>query len=211
MASAHPPQDWLSSYAAGAASDGVALLVAAHVTYCPRCRAAICAAERLGGGFFAWQTPSPMSEGALEATLSRLDASERPSGDREAAGAGLPKPVLEAAGAPIETLRWRFRMPGVHEVDLAAEGAEKASLLRVRPGTRVPSHTHTGTEATLVLRGALIDRGRVFRPGDVAVATEADDHHPEAGPGEDCVCLAVLAGGLRFTGAFGRALNIFAE
>jgi putative transcriptional regulator len=93
---------------------------------------------------------------------------------------------------------------------MGADG-ERVSLLRVRPGAGVPAHTHTGEEATLVLGGTLCDRDRVFGVGDVAVATPQDDHHPAAGQGEDCVCLAVIGGGVRFTGAFARALNLFAE
>ena len=38
MASAHPTDDMLASYAAGAAPEGAALLVACHLTFCPRCR-----------------------------------------------------------------------------------------------------------------------------------------------------------------------------
>jgi putative transcriptional regulator len=45
----------------------------------------------------------------------------------------------------------------------------------------------------------------------VAIATNADDHQPRAEPGADCICLAVVTGRMRFTGPFGRALNIFAE
>jgi putative transcriptional regulator len=102
-------------------------------------------------------------------------------------------------------------MPGVSECPIDLGGPERVSLLRVRPGAGVPSHTHTADEATLVLKGTLCDGARRYRRGAVALATPQDDHHPHAGEGEDCICLTVLEGGLRFTGRFGRALNIFAE
>jgi putative transcriptional regulator len=102
-------------------------------------------------------------------------------------------------------------MPGVSEFPLDLGGQERVSLLRVRPGAGVPAHTHTATEVTLVLQGVLCDRDTRFGRGAVAIATPDDDHHPHAGEGEDCLCLTVLDGGLRFTGPFGRALNIFAE
>jgi putative transcriptional regulator len=212
MASAHPTLAMLSAYAAGSASDGVSLLVAAHLTYCAACRARVAgleavAAEVLSGAAAADVPPS------LDACLARLDAPEAPRPRRVAVAPGvLPRPVAEVVGAPFSEIRWRFLMPGVSECVLpVGTRAERVSLLRVRPGAGVPAHTHTGEEATLVLAGALRDGDRTFGVGDVAVATADDDHHPCAGPGRDCVCLAVLGGGVRFTGAFARALNVFAE
>lgn len=213
MASGHPPSDWISAYAAGAATDGVATLVAAHLETCAACRARAGAVEAVAGAIFATAPSAEVSAGAFDALLARIDGGEERPAPVAAPGAepALPRAVREAIGAPIATLRWRFRMPGVHEVELPSAGPERVSLLRVRPGAGVPSHTHTGVEATLVLTGALMDRGRRYGPGDVAVATDADDHHPRAGDEGDCLCLAVMTGGLRFTGALGRALNLFAE
>jgi putative transcriptional regulator len=216
MVTSHPTPAMLAAYAAGSATEGVSLLVAAHLTYCGVCRARVTALEAIGGALLG-DAPAggQAADGAglsLDATLALLDA-PAPAVPRSLATAPspLPRPVAEAIGAPFEAIRWRFRMPGVSEcpIDLGAD--ERVSLLRVRPGAGVPAHTHTAEEATLVLAGSLCDRGRTFRAGDVAVATADDDHHPSAGPGEDCLCLAVLSGGLRFTGPFGRALNVFAE
>ena len=219
MASAHPTPEMLSGYAVGAASDGVALLVATHLSFCPECRARVAALEATAGALFADSEPAAPAEGAGAAVLARLDAPE-PTGETAATpdstaaiagGPDLPRPILHAIGAPIVAPRWRFRMPGVSEIALPGAEGERVSLLRVRPGAGVPAHTHTAVEATLVLRGALVDGETSFAPGDVSVATEADDHHPRAGGEDDCVCLTVLTGGLRFTGAFGRALNLFTE
>jgi putative transcriptional regulator len=214
MASAHPTHSMLAAYAAGSASDGVSLLVAAHLTYCPECRARVGALEALAGSVLA-AAPETTAPPSIDACLARLDAPEAPRARRAPPAPGgfpMPRPIAAVIGSPFSEIRWRFLMPGVseHLLPVGAEG-ERVSLLRVRPGAGVPAHTHTGEEATLVLGGALCDRDRVFGVGDVAVATAEDDHHPTAGRGEDCVCLAVIGGGLRFTGAFARALNIFAE
>jgi putative transcriptional regulator len=211
MASAHPTDDMLASYATGAASEGVALLTAAHLTYCARCRARVAAMETVGGALLA-SAPDDVAPPDLAAAMARLDDAPPPPARRVAlADPLLPGPIRDALGGPSSEIRWRFRMPGVSEIELPSAAGERVSLLRVRPGAGVPAHTHTGIEATLVLSGALHDRGVVYMPGDVAVATAADDHHPCAGGGEDCVCLTVLGGAVRFTGAFGRALNLFAE
>lgn len=205
----------LTAYATGAATGGVSLLVATHLTYCPACRARVAERETVSGALLARSEAAPMAESALDETLARLGASAETASPAPAAkagtgaGADLPRTITAALGGA--ELRWRFRMPGVSEIEIPSDEAERVSLIKVRPGASVPAHTHTAEEATLVLHGALHDRGAVYRAGDVAVATAADDHHPAAGPDGDCVCLTVIAGGVRFTGAFGRALNMFAE
>ena len=79
----------------------------------------------------------------------------------------------------------------------------------MRPGAAIPQHTHKAEELTVVFEGELIDGDKRFGPGDIAIADGDVDHHPKAGGDRDCICLAVLSGGLRFTGPFGRALNLF--
>jgi putative transcriptional regulator len=209
MISAHPTPEMLTAYATGAASGGVSLLVATHLTYCAACRARVAERERVSGALFAEADAAPMAKGALDATLARLGAQAQTAAPIVKADTGLPRTITAALDGA--ELRWRFRMPGVSEIEIPGDEGERVSLIKVRPGASVPAHTHTAEEATLVLRGALHDRGAVFRPGDVAMATAEDDHHPAAGPEEECVCLTVIAGGVRFTGAFGRALNMFAE
>jgi putative transcriptional regulator len=213
MTAGHPTDEMLRDYALGIGAEGAAMLVAAHATYCPACRAKIARDEALSGALLRHERVEPMSGAALASTLDRLDAPVDGAAETrrsiEADGI-LPRPIREVVG-PFRELKWRFVMPGVSKVDVAVDGDESVSLLRVRPNCGVPQHTHTAQEATLVVSGALRDRGRVFRRGDVSVATDDDDHTPRAEPGADCICLAVLAGSLRFTGAFGRALNIFAQ
>ena len=51
----------------------------------------------------------------------------------------------------------------------------------------------------------------MFRAGDLAINTEADDHKPRIIGDEVCYCLVVMDGGLRFTARFSRALNLLAE
>jgi putative transcriptional regulator len=204
----------ITAYATGAASEGVSLLVATHLTYCAACRARVAEREAMSGALFAGADDAAMDADALATTLARLDAPAdtapaEPVAVNGADDARLPRTITAFLGG--QELRWRFRMPGVSEIEASSAGGERISLIKVRPGASVPAHTHTGEEATLVLCGSLHDRGAVYRAGDVAIATDEDDHHPKAGPEGECICLTVMAGGLRFTGAFGRALNIFAE
>ena len=98
--------------------------------------------------------------------------------------------------------------PRVHQIQIeTADRRSKARLLRFQSGLMVPSHGHNGRELTLVLTGSLCDRDTVLHRGDIAETDERTEHQPYAGPGEDCVCLAVTDAPLRFKGIFARLLQ----
>jgi putative transcriptional regulator len=212
MAVWHLNDELLAAYATGSTSEGMSLLTAAHLTYCPACRAEVEAIENLSGAVlaeFAVSEPAP----DLASVLHAIDASNEaePASASVAAdpGSPLPLPVRERLGRPMEDLRWRFLMPGMSECRIEGFDGEEVRLLRARPGVRIPGHTHSGDEATLILTGEMRDGDRVFRRGDLALADHHDDHRPEIVGDEVCVCLVVLSGRMRFTGPLGRALNLF--
>lgn len=202
------PDEVIADYARGDASPGLSLLVAAQSTLDPATRRRVAAYEGLGGALIAAEDPQPLGDAVFERLLARLDEAEGVAPEPPAADeiAPLPRPVLEALGP---SARWRFRMPGVAEAELAGGEGEQVSVLRARPGVRIPQHTHKGREFTLVLAGALRDGEDIYRPGDLEIADAADDHRPEVHGRETCYCLIVLEGGLHFTGRFSRALNLF--
>jgi len=208
----HLPHSTLGAYAEGSLPDGMSLLVASHLTFCPACRGAVASIECLCGGFLAEEPQVPAGKECLSRALSRLDV---PAGILQDSapppsepGSPLPAPLRERLGCAADQIRWSFRLPGLSEYRMDGFENEAVSLLRARPGVRIPSHTHSGEEATLVLTGQLRDGGRVYSRGDVAAADDHDDHRPEIIGSETCVCLIVLSGKLRFTGMFGRALNL---
>ena len=212
-----PPTELLADYAHGAASPGVSLLVATHLTYAPESRATVDALENVGGVLLADEQPVAMAASALDDVMAKLDA-KGGSSFRETVAtvtaegeAWMPATLREALGIGSGDIPWRFRLPGVSEYDLPGFEGEHVSLLRARPGCGIPQHTHEGAELTLVLSGAMADGGMVYEVGDVAVNSEADDHCPRIVGEGTCYCLVVMDGRLRFTGTFSRALNILAE
>lgn len=217
--------EFLADYASGTLSPGMSLLAAAQLTLSAEARARVDAFESLGGAL--------LEAAEADATALPADAVPPPSLDRalamldapEAADAPAPTPADPAPGAPgvlPAVLRralgvdeasapWSFRLPGLSEAVFDGYEGEEVSLLRARPGAPMFSHTHEGVEATLVLCGAMEDRGRVLRRGDLAFATAEDDHRPRILDEGVCICFVVNTGRLRFTGPFSRALNLFAE
>ncbi len=214
--------DLLSAYAAGTTSPGLSLLCAAHLTLRPDSRAEIERLERIGGALLVEEPCDSVSPLDFDALMARVDQEESAgtrtgsekteSSRRDAVNAGpLPAPILRAAGGSYDGIAWRKRLGGVSECAIEGFSGEKVGLLRARPGARIPKHTHAGLEATLVLQGVLRDGGQDFGAGDVALAGPEDDHIPEIIGDETCYCLVVVDGALRFTGRFGRALNLFAD
>lgn len=213
MAVWHLTDEMLETYAAGTLSEGMSLLAAAHLTYCPACRKEVAALEKVAGAVLAESGASEVGPD-LGAVLDAIRAEAKPEAVPvdllSEADSPLPGPVRLRVGMPIEDLRWRFLLPGLAESRIEGFEGEEVSLLRARPGVRIPGHTHSGEEATLVLSGRMRDGDRLFGRGDLALADHHDDHHPQIVGGETCVCLVVLSGRMRFTGALGRALNLFA-
>lgn len=231
MTSTITHDELLTAYAAGATSPGLSLLCAAHLTLSPAARADVAAYEALGGALLSDEGVGDMAPLSFEAALARIDADEdveaapppprAASPDQAVDPNGFPRPLLRALSEGAEArscevmssdaISWRFRLPGIHEYVLDGFEEERVSLLKARPGAGVPGHTHEGAEATLVLTGALQDGDQVFRRGDIALNGPEDDHRPKIIGDETCICLIVTDGALRFTGRFGRALNLFAE
>lgn len=122
----------------------------------------------------------------------------------------LPEPLRTYVGGNLDALPWKSRGRGVKELTIdIGSGGVRASLLRIKPGERIPQHTHDGVESTIVLKGAFSDESGRYGRGDVAIATEDHDHAPVADKAEECICFAVIEGPLRFTGPIGRVLNLF--
>ncbi|MEL6979010.1 MAG: cupin domain-containing protein [Pseudomonadota bacterium] len=204
----------LTAYAAGEISPGLALLCETYLAVDDRDQGFVSMAESVAGAALR-DAPQPcaaaMDRNALFARLDEPDETDR--GRHAAAAPALASAEALASPARLgeRSIPWRFRMPGLSEHVLDGFGAEKVSLMRARPGSRLPQHTHRGFEATLVLAGAMKDEDRVLQRGDIALCGQEHDHHPEIIGDETCYCLVVVDGGLRFTGALGRAFNLFAD
>lgn len=210
--------DLLAAYAAGETSPGMSLLCATQVATNDEARAFVAMAEAVAGAALRDDPESAPVNGAApamcaSAMLARLDE-PAPAPVSAPAHCAIDDPLpraLRAAAGPLDEISWGFRLPGVSEYALEGFAPEKVSLMRVRSGTRIPEHTHRGLEATLILGGAMQDGDRLLQRGDLALSGEEHHHHPRAIGEETCYCLVVVDGGLRFTGMFTQALNIFSD
>lgn len=201
MALAHGTPELLTAYADGSLSEGLSLLVASHLTFCPACRRRVGRLEALGGALLrdgASVAPSPSClAGALARTAGAEApplAAEEPPVPAPLAASPLPAPLRARLGLAAEDICWRCLLPGLTEHCLTGFEGEEVRLIRAVPGTRILQHTHVGFEATLILSGRMRDGDRVFVRGDLALADATDDHRPQIEGPEPCLCLMALTG-----------------
>lgn len=210
----HLPEETLVAYAAGDLDQATSYLVAAHLALCPTCRKAAELAEDIGGGLIEDVEPIGMSEVALGNVLEKLDI-EVPEASQQRVPVGsskpvLPEPLRSLVGGDVDAIKWRTIGPGVKQMLLDSdESGSSIRLLKIAAGSSVLEHGHSGEELTLVLSGGFDDGDQSFTRGDVEFADQGTVHQPVAMKGEDCICLAVTSGPLKFFDIFGRAAQPF--
>jgi putative transcriptional regulator len=200
----------LSEYAAGTLALPVRRIVEAHLEMTPANRRFVEALETLAGEELEAIEPMPLSDrdARLAAILADdadgLGAAAPRAGVRPVSAGELPAALSDYLPGGLAAAKWRRLLPSLKECRLGDEDGIVTNLVWVRRGASIPSHTHHGTEITLVLSGGFTDGGAHFARGDIVVADESVDHRPVADADEDCVCVTITDAPLRLTGPIGR-------
>ncbi len=206
----HPSDETLAAYAAGTLDLGRRLVVASHLERCTACRGFVRRAEQVAGAMLEDLTPAPMSADALARTMARIER-EPPVRAAKPAVPVLDEPGLPACLRPYDMGRWRWVGPGVEMRPILLPETDKVRvfLLKAVPGTRLPQHTHEGSELTSILAGSFHHEGGDFLAGDFEEADDDIEHRPVVGKGQTCICLVALEGRLKLSGFVGALLNPF--
>ena len=199
-----PVDALLAAYCAGSLSPALHALVASHLAISPQNVAYAAALEGVLSASLGAEAPIADRDARIAAIF---DAPPPAPVAAPPACAVLPPPLRRLIGREFSSIKWRARLPGIMECNIAPEGEGEAKLLWIRAGRKIPFHTHEGTEVTLVLRGAFRDATGRYARGDLAIADSALDHQPVADLGEDCICFAVTDAPLRLTGPVGRIVE----
>ncbi len=201
----------LAEYAVGSLPHPTEVLVRSHLEIDTCNRTWIADLNALGG---VLMEDSPDAEQGLQAiSPDRLSEDADTALSSDAAidtGQGdsvLPNALKRYVGCGEAEIAWRFRIPGLREFPLETSEDCTASLLKISPGSSMPSHTHGGREITLVLKGAFTDHTGRYARGDIAIADEDVDHKPVADDGEECICFAVSEASLKLTGPIGKYIS----
>ena len=94
---------------------------------------------------------------------------------------------------------------------LPKDNNEKLELIHVMPGAKIPQHTHEGNESFLVLHGSYSDEYGSYKQGTVQVRSDDHHHTPIGHTQTGCVGLAYTHGKIKFSGKFGKLLNLVAN
>ena len=199
--------------ASGSLGEAHATVAAAHLAYCPQCRAAMRGAETIGSAIMALEPAAAVSDICRSATLASLDAitvQQKPQS--VAVDSGLPKSISSILGnRPLSDLPWKKKAPGVAMCDLPMSPGARGSLklLSIGSGRAMPEHGHGGEEITLVLQGSYKDHMGRFAAGDVADLDEDIEHRPVVDSEEACICLVATEAPTRFKPLWAKLMQPF--
>jgi putative transcriptional regulator len=180
----HPDDSTLLSYAAGSLPGALAVVAAAHISICPRCRKEVEMMELLGGALLDNLPGAAMRQ--PEPAAPEIDRTQPPAPPRRVSGE-VPEPLARLLGDNLDAVRWRWVSRGLWLRWLPVKEG-RLHLFRGSPGVVVPEHGHHGSELTMVLRGTLGDSTGEYGPGDVCDLDESIEHTPIAGA-DGCICV----------------------
>jgi len=209
----HPDDETLSAYVAGLFGEMQSVPIASHLTLCPTCRDVCEGFDELGGVLLSQVTDEPVDSATLDNVLGRLESPDlgplvQPDLADDQTRKLIPKPLRERLPGPVGKLIWKKLGRHIQYIDLETnESGVTARLLRLPAGLRLPAHTHSGSEMTVVLSGGFSDKFGHYLRGDFATRDETENHRPVVDDGEDCLCFSVTDAPLRLTGPIGFLFN----
>ena len=226
----HLDEATLVSYAAGALSQSMALIVACHLSLCPNCRERVYNTEAIGGLLLDSLKPVVIKQRSVDEILRLIEQEPLTVSDKAPIANtstqhtttaateeytdnlnhnDVPSPLNEYVGDSLDAIDWKLILPGVHYHDLGlrTERGGVSRLLRIAPGKGMLLHTHDGNELTLILRGSFSDDVGRFTFGDVADLDSEIEHQPLVDSYEDCICLIATDAPLQFSTLLGKIVQ----
>ena len=218
----------LLDYVTGALDRPLEILVETHISLNSQSAKQLRMLMQLGGVLLEECEPVSLSEGALDAVMSEIQAIEdakasdqdtSPSQNRdnvvsftapssEMMTTHLPRPLADYIPDLTCDKSWRRISKGLSQCRITFNGTEvEANIYRIAPGTAIPVHSHEGTEVTLVLAGGFTDETGAFGPGDIAIQETGATHKPVADDDGECIVFAINEGNIRLANPIGRVLS----
>jgi putative transcriptional regulator len=214
----HPTDATLLTYAAGGLHEGLSLVVACHLSYCPICRSTVAEGEALGGRLLDELAPDTISADSRVQALALLDRpaivrpQPAPLPPQLANDPLIPAPLGRYLGRGSAGLEWKLLAPGLRHIEVVPHDLVSGAnlrLLRIAPGMAMPRHGHHGSELTLILSGSYHDELGQFGRGDVAETDGEIVHKPISDNEVDCICLIATEARLKFDSLLARLVQRF--
>jgi putative transcriptional regulator len=203
----------LVDYAAGALSQPLEILIETHLAMNPESAKTMQMLMQLGGILLEECEPVSLSEDALDKVMSAIAEDEEPLQKvTHSENSFLPRPISDYIPDLSCTKSWRSAGIGIARHDVKFSQSDmRATIYRIQPSRAVPSHSHTGSEITLVLAGGFSDESGTFGPGDIAVQEAGEVHKPVADADGECIVFAVNEGDIRLAVPFGRIFSLLVK
>lgn len=211
----HPSQAWLLDYTLGHLNQAFETIVGAHIGACQQCREDVAFAESIGGEIISDLNEAPLNVKA-DYAKQRFDVEESHSSTcTEKTSRAIETVAAESFEHFVETylnssinaLRWRSIGNGLKICRLSNYDDTRLWMLKAKPATVLPAHTHLGSELTMVLKGAYFCGSEIYKAGDIEDADEEITHQPVVTSEGECICLAVTEGNLQFESWLPRLLQ----
>ncbi len=165
------------------------------------------------GGYFLNKTEEiPLSNNLWDRVLDQTKNVKSPSKISDEHDPLLSQlPITLRSHLKNNEVKWKsFKDVKVASL-LPKENNEKLELIHVMPGAKIPQHTHEGNESFLVLHGSYSDEYGSYKQGTVQVRSDDHDHTPVGHAQTGCIGLAYTHGKIKFSGKFGKLLNLIAN
>lgn len=211
--------EWLAAASAGTLSNAKALLLACQAEIEPSVSQSLAQLDDVGSAMLETTHGEEMSDAFFENLFDAVDAASNDNTDNITTVAQktpeapdwMPSALadfLERSGAP---LKWKSAGPGVKRASLfESEDGERVYLLKAKPGTKMPEHSHTGEEWTLILQGGYHVGSEAYARGDLHQEDSECQHQPLIDDhGDDCISLVMDEGAVRFANPYLRLLQPF--
>lgn len=202
---ASPVDALLADFVCGRLARPLHTLVSSHLELKPHNHSYVCGLEAMIANEIETLDVQALEERTRAARLEAIfNTTAIQAAEAAISRHPLPMPLRRYIGSDLNDIRWRTKMPGLKEFHIETKDGLEASLLWIKAGRKMLSHTHDGAEITLVLDGSFSDLHGTYARGDVAIADADIDHAPRAGAESDCLCFAVTDAPVRLTGPIGK-------
>ena len=170
------------------------------------------AMNEVGGYFLNRTKETPLSNNLWDRVLNQTKIVKSPSKLSDEHDPLLSQlPTTLRSHLKNNDVKWKsFKDVKVASL-LPKENNEKLELIHVMPGAKIPQHTHEGNESFLVLHGSYSDEYGSYKQGSVQVRSDDHDHTPVGHAQTGCIGLAYTHGKIKFSGKFGKMLNLIAN
>jgi putative transcriptional regulator len=213
MITHHPSAELQFDYSTGTLTEPLALAVASHVALCDQCSAHLAEVNTVGGMTPDRVQPAEMSDQASDSGITAPNMADgqpmtlAPSFDAQTVEV-FPEPLRRYLSHNLMDIPWQHLSGGMEELRLPVNNAGyRVSLVRLKPGCQIPTHTHTKEELTVILAGGYADGEAHFERGDFCLVDSSTTHGPLADSDAGCLALGVLSGPIELTGLMGSLLN----